>query len=341
MQRSSGSQMAVDALRYLAEGNDKMEEHPAPRWLIVALAVTLLILVSGGYWFYSTQEHQLRQHTEDELQAIAQLKVGEISMWRSERLADAAILAENPFFVESVARWLVTPAAAQSGELLAHFRSLQQHYHYTDVLLVDTDGQVLLSLKEQTVPLHEETLQALSAAWRDHEPVMTDLQAGDNALPIQIDVVAPLRASAESDADPIGALILQIDPDQYLYPLIQSWPVPDSSAETLLIRQDGDAVLFLNELRYESGTALTLRIPLTETDVPAVMAVQGQEGIVTGSDYRGVEVLSALKAIPDTPWFIISKVDTAEVFADWRTRAGLMVALTLGLMAAVGAAGSV
>ncbi len=151
-----------------------------------------------------------------------------------------------------------------------------------------------------------------------------------------LDVIAPLVASSQSNADPIGAVVLVIDANQYLYPLIQSWPIPDSSAETLLVRQDGDTVLFLNELRYQSDTALKLRIPLTQTNVPAVMAVQGREGIVQGLDYRGVSVLSALQAIPDTSWFMIAKVDTAEVFADWHTRSVLIVVLLLGLLATVG-----
>ena len=148
-------------------------------------------------------------------------------------------------------------------------------------------------------------------------------------------------ASSEPDAEPVGAVILQIDANQFLYPMIQSWPTLSRSAETLLVRRDGDLVLFLNELRHQSNTALTLRIPLSQTNVPAVKAVLGTEGVVHGSDYRGVEVLAVLRAIPDSPWLMVAKVDKAEIFTDWRARSLLITGLILGAMVIVGTVGGV
>ena len=55
------------------------------------------------------------------------------------------------------------------------------------------------------------------------------------------------------------------DPEDFLYPLVQSWPTPSQSAETLLMRKDGDDVLFLNTLRHRPDPALTLRIPLSRS----------------------------------------------------------------------------
>jgi len=318
------------------QGDDTMREKLSPRWLIFALAFALLILLYGGYWFYTAQEQQLRQHADGELRAIAQLKVEQINAWRIERLGDAAVLTENPLLAASVARWFSAPSTEQTQDFLTQFRSLQEHYHYADILLVAPDAEVRLSLNDDVAPLHEETLQAVRTALGDKTPVMTDLQTGDDDLPVQLDVIAPLF----TDGDPVGAIILRVDPEQFLYPLIQSWPVFDTSGETLLVRQDGDSALFLNELRHQTDAALTLRIPLTEDDVPAAMAVAGQEGIVIGHDYRGVEVLAALEPIPNTRWFMVAKVDTAEVFADWRTRATLILALVLGLMAGVSAIGT-
>ena len=130
-----------------------------------------------------------------------------------------------------------------------------------------------------------------------------------------------------------AAVVLEIDARDFLYPLIQPWPVPSKTAETLLVRRDGNDVLFLNELRHQSNTMLKLRIPLSQTNVPAVMAVLGREGVVEGRDYRGVAVLSALKHVPDSPWFVVAKVDAAEAFATWQLSSMLILALLLALAA--------
>jgi len=162
---------------------------------------------------------------------------------------------------------------------------------------------------------------------------MTDLHAGPTDLPPHIDVVAPLFSETGNTKDPIGAVILQIDARQFLYPLIQFCPTPSVSAETLLVRKDGNEVLFLNDLRHQADTALKLRIPLSKKSVPAVMAVLGKEGIVQGTDYRGVEALSVLKAIPNSPWFMVSKMDKAEALAGWRFRSTVILAFAIILLA--------
>ncbi len=171
------------------------------------------------------------------------------------------------------------------------------------------------------------------AALRERQPVLTDLHAdGDHP---HLAAVAPLLTP-----EIIGAVLLTIDARDYLYPLISSWPTPSASAETLLVRREGDQVLYLNDLRHQANTALTLRIPLTRSDLPAVMAVLGQRGVVQGRDYRGIAVLSVLEPIPASPWFMVTKVDRAEALGAWRTRSALILAL-IGLAVLTIGAGAI
>ncbi len=311
-----------------------------PRALTVALVVVLLALVSGGTWFYRVQERSLQRQVEGELAAIARLKADQIAAWRAGRLNEAAELTERPLLGRQIARWLANPRDDERESLLSEFRVLQRHNGYSDVLWEDENGRVRLSLSGRT-RTHESTAQALAAALGDGQPVLTELHTeADDPRP-QIDAVAPLFTGDGQARKPLGALILVTDAQQLLYPLIQSWPTPSRTAETLLVRRDGDHVLYLNDLRHRAGTALKLRIPVSQTDVPAVMAVLGKEGVVEGRDYRGVEVVSVLRAIPSSPWFMVAKVDTAEAFAAWRSRSALILLLLLGFVSAVGAGGLV
>ena len=151
---------------------------------------------------------------------------------------------------------------------------------------------------------------------------------------VMIDIVATVRDAA---GQPLAVVVLRHDPSSYLYPLIQSWPTPSRSAETLLVQRDGESALFLNELRHQAKTALTLRQPLTRTHIPAVQAVLGKQGISEGRDYRGVAVLADLHPIPGSPWFIVAKVDAEEIYAEARYRAST-ISLIIGafiLLAAV------
>jgi PAS domain S-box-containing protein len=130
---------------------------------------------------------------------------------------------------------------------------------------------------------------------------------------------------------PAGAVVLQCDAREFLYPLVRGWPTPSATAETLFVRREGETVLYLSELRHRKDAPLQFRIPLTQRDMPAVMAALGREGLVEGTDYRGSRVLAVLCAVPDSPWRLVTKKDTAEAFAPLRQHAWTTVAI-VGLM---------
>ncbi|MBU1567357.1 MAG: PAS domain S-box protein [Proteobacteria bacterium] len=183
--------------------------------------------------------------------------------------------------------------------------------------------------------------QVLNSALQTNKPSLTDIHIESPGEPPHISVVTPILVGDEKAQKPIGALVLVTDASEFLYPLIQFWPTPSQTAETYLVKLDGDHVLFLNNLRNQPGTALNLRLPLSRTDNPAVMAVQGKRGFVVGKDYRGVEVASVILHISGSPWFMVAKVAVAEAYYEWRFRSVLILLFLLGLTAFTGVAGLV
>lgn len=315
-----------------------MKPYLFPRWLLLTMLLVMAVLLGGGIWFFRAQQAHMRKMAENELFAIAEMKNKQIVTWREDQLAEAQELMDSLFLKEGVVRWMVSRDAESEEMILARMRSIQQHYDYEDVLLVDAAGKVLLNLGDRQAQLDADTLLVLEEALRTRQALLTDLHLGFNDRSPHIGAFAPLFLDQDIISEPIGAFVLQSDARQFLYPLIMSWPLPSRSAETLLVRRDGDEVLFLNDLKHQQNTALQLRIPLSETQVPAVKAVLGETGFTEGLDYRSVPVLSVIKPVPDSPWFMVAKVDSAEALAVWRTSAGLIVVLLLGLTAA--AAGS-
>lgn len=300
------------------------------------MVVLLLVLVAGGAWFYRGQQQHAREGIESELSAVAELKAHQIAEWRAERVDEGAELTERPLLAARIRQWLEAPSAGGLEQLQAELEIVQRHEEYADVVVVDVAGRTRFSLNG-TTETHERVEEALAEAFQGGRPVLTDLHVGPDGSAPHVSVVAPVFDAEEDPGRPLGAVILVSDAREFLYPLVQWWPTPSGTAETLLVRRDGDDVLFLNELRHRQDTALKLRIPLRETDVPAVKAVVGVEGFVQGEDYRGVDVVAVLRPIPGSPWFMVAKVDTREAFAEWRSRSALMVALLLGVAVLGGA----
>lgn len=302
-----------------------------PRWVTVTHALAFVITLGSGMSFYKSEERALRRDIEANLDVIAQLKAEQIVAWRSDRLNEAADLMAGVVSPVAIDRWLLRRGADDYDKIIRGLRAVQRHQRLTDVLLLDAAGKVQLSVAGESGRLHDMTREALAVAARERRPRLTDLHfpvGADASASARIDAIVPLFAD---DGRFIGTLVLESDAGKVLTPLIQAWPGASRSAEALLVKADGEAVLFLNELRYRQGTALKLRIPVAATDVPAVQAVMGRQGAFTGRDYRGMPVISVLRGIPDAPWFLVAKIDEAEALADWNVRSHLILAVILAV----------
>ncbi len=169
----------------------------------------------------------------------------------------------------------------------------QEAYGYANVLLLDPDGNLLLAAQDQPDPPPGHATGP-RCGFGQSRCVLSDFYRAPDRH-VYLDTVAPVT---DAEGRLLAVLVLRSYAESYLYPLIQSWPTPSRSAETLLVRREGEAVIFLNELRHQANTALSLRVPLTQSDLPAAQAVLGQQGLFQGQDYRGVEVLADLRPVP-------------------------------------------
>jgi diguanylate cyclase (GGDEF)-like protein/PAS domain S-box-containing protein len=310
-------------------------------------ALTIYVALAGavtlaGEFYLRTQLDETRGKVEAELNAIADLKIQQIANWRRERLADAAIIGQAAFVARDVQAFLNDPSPAAKAELIHWLTLFIKSHGYSRVTLFDARGEPRLMLPDDEHHPNPTMRSQISDVLRDPRVQMTDLHRDDDSGDIHIDLAIPVFAPAPSTIDaqpssPLAVILFELDPRQFLYPLIQTWPTPSRTAETVLVRRDGDDALYLNELRHRTNTALSLRVPLTRIEVPEARGALGQVGIHESVDYRGVQVLAAVRAVPDTPWFMVAKVDQEEIYAPLRQKTwvsglvGMLFALAGGL----------
>jgi PAS domain S-box-containing protein len=221
-------------------------------------------------------------------------------------------------------------ARAQLREWLG---KVEAHHEYDRVFLLDARGVERMSVPESRTPVSSVIARGTSEILRSRSAVFQDFYRDEYDRRAYLTVLVPVR-EGHGGSRVLGIVGLRIDPEVYLYPFIRRWPVPSRTSEVVIARRDGTDVLFLNELRFQAGTALKLRVPLARREVLAVKAALGQTGIVEGHDYRGVPAVAALTAVPGSPWFLVARMDAAEVNAPLRGRLWMTILLVGGLVAA-------
>ena len=205
-----------------------------------------------------------------------------------------ASLYKNDAFSALVRRSVERPEDLNlQQELQAWISHIQANY-YAKVTLLDAQGGQRMSVPDTKEPISSVVRQKVPEVLRSGQVTFVDFYRDEHSQKVCLGLLVPLL-DAQDGGRPIGVVVLEIDPNTYLYPFIQRWPTPSETAETLLIRREGNEAVFLNELKFQKNTALTLRIPVESRDVPAVKAALGEEGIVEGIDYRGVPVLAAVR----------------------------------------------
>jgi len=309
----------------------------ASRLLTLVFTLVGAGLVSAGYLYFQYHEKDYRAQAEQQLSAIAELKLSELVEYRQERLADGAIFYRNATFAALVRRAFDRPddAQAQAGlrEWLAKFSA---HFQYDRIVLLDAQGTVRMSAPESLLPLSSVIARHAAELLRSGKVGFQDFHRNEHDQRIRLAVLVPIFDESDQRRA-LGTLALRIDPDAYLYPFINRWPVPGRTAETLLVRRDGDDALFLNELRFRKNTALSLLVPLARTEVLAANVALEREGIVEGLDYRGVPVIASVRKVPGSPWLLVAKMDTAEALAPGQENLWLATSLVGALLLGGGA----
>jgi two-component system sensor histidine kinase/response regulator len=303
--------------------------------IAVALAITAVTAIAIA--------HTIRQQEEKEilrLQAIADLKSAQVANWLVERRNSAGFLQSSNFLGDAFQRWQSAGDERSHQMLLARLREFAASSGFQGIVLLEAQGrQVLWDSQDLTGGQPDRELQEAAAKTRREGRVAAAGPYRDVRGRLHLDFVVMLPAPAGL---PGLLAVLHADPEEMLYPTLRRWPGESNTGEILLVRRDGNDVLFLNELRHRADTAVKLRIPVSAHDLLAAQAIRGDialGSVIKGVDYRGVAAFGVARAVAGTDWMLVTKMDKTELYAGamhdsvWISLAGL---LALFMVAGVG-----
>ncbi|MHB9137844.1 MAG: PAS domain S-box protein [Victivallaceae bacterium] len=290
---------------------------PSGYKMFAVFCMLLGIVAVLGICYFNYQKKNIVFEKQNDLAAIADLRVAQIGRWRTERLNHIEYIYKNPLFYRQVKAFFDNPGDAEKqNDVLTWLKSLQELKIFDDVYLFDAGGTEIFGINTSG-PLGPHAKELMFRARIDLRPVFSDLHTATTVDFAHFDIAIPLVEPKHSGSL-TGILFMRLKPQNGLYQRTQTWPTPSRSAETMLVRRENNNVLYLNDLRHKPDCALKLRLPVDKKNLVAGMAIKGEEGVFEGVDYRNVPVLAVSRKIPGTVWFMIAKVDRAEIYAPLR-----------------------
>jgi PAS domain S-box-containing protein len=285
-------------------------------------------VIGGGIVFYNYEKDTHWQQSYLQIASVAELKINQIQKWREERISDVSRTIEEPCWGKDIEQYMYHRGDKGSEYPLQKLLALEQRLgQYARAFILSTDGKLLLTDTGRA----DGQIMFDSVAFRQtlasKKPILSDLVCGKDGT-LYIDGMAVINGAKDT---PLAIVVLRSDVNVYLFPLIQSWPTPSRTSETLIIRKLGSNIVFLNKFRHAKDLTAAGYLPITTPNLPAAQAALGKVGLFEGTDYRGVEVLADLRPVPSTTWFMVAKVDTDEILSEVKFRA-VMIAVAVGLI---------
>ncbi|WP_395015540.1 EAL domain-containing protein [Dongia sp.] len=296
--------------------------------LVIFLAAIALTLSVIGTLAYRSGAEALKQDQRDALRTVSDLKVSAIKRWLQERRTNVLAFAHDTAAGTVLNSWLIAGAPADSDTLVGALSSLRSTYGFTSAQILRADGTVLLSDGQPTLD-GARLRQAIDAAFASGSVATVDLYRPHGVDGIRLGFVAQITTPRRATVlGPILAVV-ELTPEESLFPLLESWPTAESGGEALLVRREGSDLVYLNDLKDRPNSALQMRFPLDDPALPTAKLLLTQVDAVEGTDYRGVEVLAAALPVPGTAWFVFTKVDAADALRSVDRLAAFTAGMTI------------
>jgi signal transduction histidine kinase len=298
---------------------------PVAACLAGAVAITATSLVT-----YRLGGEIVARSTEHRLQEVATLKASMVKNWLNDVQDDLQLATSSPGFVKSMDDW----RAAGDQDMVAKQRfldelvRLSQVEHFAEVSIHDPiTGALLLTISG--TPDTPEVRHAAIAAMKAKSPTLEEFHTVSND-----GAKRPLRylgffSAVSTNASRTLVIHVVIDPKIKLFPLIEQWPGASKSAEVLLMRREGDSIVALNGRTVEAA-ASSAQNSLTNSFASSL--ARDGAGAMHGLDMHHVPVLAYAVAVPETSWFVVTKLDQAEVDAEPNRVALLAASIIVGLL---------
>jgi len=302
--------------------------------LMTLLIIFSAIIIAGGIFIYNSQKALITKKKGNDLNSICQLKVNEINDFLYDKYLDAKQLYDNRVFISAVKNYIENPGNSKNKQMVSdmlYSRSVNPNYQEISIIDFNSKKVIFSSIPGNSGLTCEISPDAQKSIQSDTIIIgYFNISKTDSIA--YIEILIPVIVKENKSAERIAIVKLTIDPNYKLFEMMQSWPIESQTAEIYMVKIEKDEIVFLNELRHKKNTVLKFRLPVTEADLPAVRGARGEEGVFTGIDYRGMEVLAAVKKIPDREWVVIVKIDLDEIYSDLYTKGKFIIIIVITLI---------
>ncbi len=286
-------------------GNVRFIDSLRARLLFLFLTIALVPLFVGGLVTFLESQKELESRIKGEMERATVIQAHTLDRWFNERVKDIRVVA-------GAAR-IKSMDPRQVNEALAMYH--EEWGIYESMLVVDMTGKSVGSTDGGSYQLidRDYVQEAIISGNSSISEVIKSRVTGN----VVISVATPIYDKEHM----VGVAIATI-PTSQLANMMSELVLGDTS-EAYIINRDG---IFVTPSRFIPDAELVQQVE----SVAAVRSLDGESGVDTYPDYRGVDVIGAYAPIEKKGWAVIVEQDEQEAYQSVRRIRSLIMLVAVG-----------
>lgn len=288
--------------------------------LLLPLSIAALVIAAIAAALITLSREHHREQEAARLEAIADLRAGQVETWVREKTNQAEFAGKSPLG-ESYVLW-IDKGQQERREFLARRLESLRAATRADAALVMDDSGVRVASPAGAEGASPALLQAMRTALEQDAPRFTSLYRPSPQSGLRFEVVAPLTATGRPAR---AAVVLRFDPEVALLRGVRQWPLPSRTGSAELVQREGDTLI---------GSYGRTAIPLSTPGLLAAQVVRGDAPAgraIDAIDFGGQPVLGAVQRVGGTPWYLVARINRDEAYEEarrdaWWVAAGALLA---------------
>ena len=294
------------------------------RLLLLFLLLSVLPLALLGYLNLQQDKARLRADALGRVGALADKKAMQVRSFLAERERNVRFLAQSPSAIagfERLSRTYPADSAEDEALMKQYFdRYIEESAVFYDVFMITPKGDVIFTQKHEA----DFATNLLTGPWRNTQLAEVFRDASMTLEPVfsRQEMYPPSNGAALFIAAPImkdgkfvGVLAMQLS-NALFFKIASDAVGLGQSGEAVFGRKDEEYMVMATPLRYLVDGKEVLKLKLAESKhLSLYAAIFGRSGESVKKDYRGVQVVSAWRYLPELDWGMVVKMDEDEVFA--------------------------
>ena len=296
---------------------------------LIILIVSCFIIIIIGFVYYENEKENLLNQSFASLQEAGLFNETQISNWYKERLSDARFLLNDDFIHNGIKNLAHDLKSLDSSELSKVIFPMYKNHDYRTILVLDKNLKVILNLNPNFIPDKQE-IENASKAFSSRQIQNSKIDRNQISHKVYFDFYAPIYENRE----PLAVIILSVAPERMLYSFLKGNHFASETGESILYGIKNDTLMNLSGLRYNNISPLEFKIPVDKSEFAAAISQKKMDTIETFKDYRNENVLGDVRLLKATNWYLVTKIDQAEVFQSLKFKviaSGVIIFLVIGL----------